>query len=552
MLFISVLFSRGKGLKMPNDDANLDAESFEDANLAAILDRAAGRWGSRTAVVCGGRSFTYAEFAGRTGRLARCLKAEGVVGGSTLAMIHRNCHLVLEAYYAAAALGALFVPLNVRLSDREIASILADCEAPVLIAEARFLEVTLRAVELLAPDRRPRVIAAGGTADANLEELLEAALETDPLRPTGGGNDPAQLYYTSGSTGTPKGVILTHRNVAAHARAAANELELSSADVWLHAAPLFHLADAWAAWAVTLTGGHHVLMPEFDAAAAFDSIARNGVTITNLIPTMLNRLVHHEGADRAALSSMRRILSGGAPMALELLKKIEALFPCEYVQTYGLTETSPYLTLSLLTERLRALPAEEQQRYRATTGRPMRGVEVRVVDEEGRDVPRDGRTVGEIVARGPTVTPGYFRRPGETAAAFRDGWFHTGDLAHVEKEGYLTIVDRIKDVINTGGEIVYSTEVENALFAHPEVREAAVVAVPDDRWGEAIHAVVALEPGAGADGGALTAFCRERLAGFKVPRGIEFVAELPKTGSGKIDKKSLREPYWRGRDKRIQ
>jgi len=271
-----------------------------------------------------------------------------------------------------------------------------------------------------------------------------------------------------------------------------------------------------------------------------DLVEAEGVTITNLVPTMLARIVHHEDARPGRLESMRRIMSGGAPMAVELLKRVEALFPCEYVQTYGLTETSPYLTLSLLKENLRSLREEERRRYRATTGRPMLGVEVKVVDREGREVPRDGVTVGEIVARGPTVTPGYFKDPGETARAFRDGWLHTGDLARVDPEGYLTIVDRIKDVITTGGETVYTTEVENVLYAHKAVREAAVFGTPDPEWGEVVSAAVVLERAGEARSENLIAFCRERLAGFKVPRRFLFLAELPKTGSGKIDKKALR------------
>jgi len=267
---------------------------------------------------------------------------------------------------------------------------------------------------------------------------------------------------------------------------------------------------------------------------------------------MLGDLVHYPQAEPAKLASMRRILSGGAPMALELLKKIEALFPCEYVQTYGLTETSPYLTLSLLGEEQCDLPADRRQQLRATTGRPMRGVELKVIDQEGRPVPRDGQTVGEIVVRGPTVTPGYFNRPEETARAFKEGWFHTGDLAHFLPEGYLNIVDRLKDVINTGGELVYSTEVENVLFTHPAVQQAAVIAVPDERWGEAVHAAVVLEPGRKCAPADLVAHCRVCLAAFKVPRAVDIMPELPRTGSGKIDKKALREPFWRDEEKQVR
>jgi acyl-CoA synthetase (AMP-forming)/AMP-acid ligase II len=261
---------------------------------------------------------------------------------------------------------------------------------------------------------------------------------------------------------------------------------------------------------------------------------------------MLADVVTCSAADPRRLHSMRRILSGGAPMALELMKRVEVLFPCEYVQTYGLTETSPYLTLSLLDDELRRLPPATQQQLRATTGRPMRGVDVRVVDRIGREVPRDGTTVGEIIARGPTVTPGYWQRPDQTAATIREGWLHTGDLAHVDQYGYLTIVDRLKDVINPGGELVYSIEVENVLYTHAAVREAAVIAVPDARLGEAVQAVVALRDGTPCDAATLQAHCRARLAGYKVPRDVVLVAALPRTGSGKINKRMLRERFGGG------
>ena len=262
--------------------------------------------------------------------------------------------------------------------------------------------------------------------------------------------------------------------------------------------------------------------------------------MTNLIPTMLNSLVREEGAGDTPYPSLRYVLSGGAPISPALVRRIMETFSTEYVQTYGLTETSPYLTVSLLDERQRALPEEERFRLASRTGRPFEGVELEVVREDGREVEPDDLEVGEILARGPTVTPGYWSRPEETAAAFADGWLRTGDLAVIDAEGFLNIVDRRKDVIITGGENVYSTEVEHALHEHPSVREVAVIGVPDEHWGETVKSVVALSQGAQPDETALIEFCRERLAGFKIPRAVEFVDELPKTATGKIRKRSLR------------
>jgi acyl-CoA synthetase (AMP-forming)/AMP-acid ligase II len=240
-------------------------------------------------------------------------------------------------------------------------------------------------------------------------------------------------------------------------------------------------------------------------------------------------------------------MSGGAPISPQLVRRVIDTFRCEYLQTYGLTETSPYLTFSLLKAHLRRLPPEDQMRYRSMTGRPVLGVRLRLVDEEGNDVPADGRSVGEIVARGIRITPGYWRLPDATAKAFRDGWFHTGDLATVDGEGYFNIIDRKKDVILTGGELVYSTEVENALYDHPAVLEAAVIGVTDDRLGESVLAFVVLRNGQSCGADELVQHCRDRLAHYKCPRTVGIVETLPRTGSGKISKRTLRERVSPGR-----
>ena len=255
---------------------------------------------------------------------------------------------------------------------------------------------------------------------------------------------------------------------------------------------------------------------------------------------MLKRLVECAGVRGARCPSLRLVLSGGAPISPALVRQVLSVLRCEYAQTYGMTETSPYLTLGILSEHLRQLPEAEVLRLRARTGRPFGPVELEVVDERDRPVPPDDRTVGEIRVRGPTVTPGYWRRPEETRRAIRDGWLYTGDLAVLDAHGFVNIVDRKKDMILTGGENVYSTEVENALYEHPAVLEAAVFGVPDETWGEAVTAAVVLRPGVRVTAAELVAFCRPRIAGYKVPRSIEFLEELPKTGSGKISKQTLR------------
>ncbi len=481
-------------------------------DLWTILRRAGDETPDRPAVIDGKVRLTYAEARDRAAALGDRLRKRGVEPGDRVAIREPNTHRFFLAYYASAAIGAVLVPLNTRLSEREAEEILEDAGVRILLSGEDF--------EGLAA-------AAPGAA---------RSFDPAPVSP----DDTAQLYYTSGTTGRPKGVMLTHRNVVRHAEAAALELGLSGEDVWGHIAPMFHLADAWAVFAITLVGGAHVMVPRFDAPSVLLAIEEHRITLSNLVPTMLARLVAHPEAGRRDLRSLRLILSGGAPIAPGLVRRTIETLGCEYLQTYGMTETSPYLTLGVLPEDLRRLPLPERARYLARTGRPFRGVELRVLRPDGTPVAADDREVGEIHVRGETVTPGYWNRPEETAAAFREGWLATGDLAVVDEHGLVNIVDRAKDMIVTGGENVFSIEVENVLFEHPAVLEAAVVGVPDEEWGEAVTAAVVLRPGAPTGEGEIRAFCRERLAGYKVPKRVLFLPDLPKTGSGKVSKRVLR------------
>ncbi|RLB11349.1 MAG: hypothetical protein DRG39_04320, partial [Deltaproteobacteria bacterium] len=289
----------------------------------------------------------------------------------------------------------------------------------------------------------------------------------------------------------------------------------------------------------------HVFLPTFDTPSVFRLIEKEKITITNLIPTMLNMMVNHPDVGKYDYSSLRVLMSGGAPIAPELVKKIINTFKCDYIQTYGMTETSPYLTLSILKEHLKSLPWEEQLRYKAKTGREFITVSLRVVDENENDIKKDEKQVGEIIVKGDTITPGYWKLPDETEKAIKDGWLYTGDLAVMDEEGYIQIVDRKKDMIITGGENVYSTEVENVLYMHPAILEAAVIGVPDEHWGEAVKAVVALKEGHSATEKEIIEFCKNHLAHYKAPKSVDFVNALPKTGSGKIYKKGIREIYWK-------
>jgi len=523
--------------------------------LTETLTKALKLFPQKQAIVCGERRWTYQEFCNRINQLSHCLKGFGIKKGDKVAILHPNCHAFLEAYYAIPQIGAISVPLNYRLSPREIAFILKDSESRILIADSMFknqvdpIRGEIRGIE--------RILWTGGLQelnnpiDLNYEKVLEQAEFSALPDPPINGEDIAQIYYTSGTTGRPKGVMLSHKNVATHALGTIAEIHLKDCDVWIHVAPLFHLADAWATWAVTWVGGTHVLVREFDAKVVLESIQREKVTLTNLIPTMLNLMVNHPDVGKFDYSSLRVLLSGGAPIAPEVVRKIVETFKCDYIQTYGMTETSPYLTLSILKEHLKKLSNEDQLRFKSKTGREFIGVDLRVVNEQGKEIKKDEKEVGEIIVKGDIVTKGYWKLPEETKKSIKEGWLYTGDMAVIDEEGYVTIVDRKKDMILTGGENVYSTEVENVLYMHPAILECAVVGVPDQKWGEAVKGIVVLKPGQKTTGQEIIQFCKERMTHYKAPKSIDFIEALPRTGSGKIHKKGLRDKYWEGYEKKV-
>jgi acyl-CoA synthetase (AMP-forming)/AMP-acid ligase II len=522
--------------------------------LTETLRKAIKLFPEKKAIVCGGKRWTYQDFCDRINRLSHGLIDFGVKKNDKVAVLHPNCHYFLESYYGMAQIGAISVPINYRLSAKEIAFIVRDSESKILIADPIFREQidSIRG-EIQRVERILWTGKGGGgdTRDLNYEEVLSQTNAYEIASAGITGEDIAQIYYTSGTTGRPKGVMLSHKNVATHALGTIAEIHLTDRDVWIHVAPLFHLADAWATWAVTWVGGTHVLVREFDPGWVLEAIERERVTLTNLIPTMLNLMVNHPDVGKYDYSSLRVLLSGGAPIAPEVVRKIVETFKCDYIQTYGMTETSPYLTLSILKDHLKRLPYEDRLRFKSKTGREFIGVELKVVNDRGEEIKKDEKEVGEIIVRGDIVTKGYWKLPEETAKAIKDGWLYTGDMAVMDEEGYVTIVDRKKDMILTGGENVYSTEVENILYIHPAILECAVVGVPDQKWGEAVKGIVVLKPGQKATEQEIIQFCKERIAHYKAPKSIDFIDALPRTGSGKIHKKGLRDSYWAGYEKKV-
>jgi len=488
-----------------------------------FLNRARRLFPARVGVVDGDARFTYAAFAARCDRLAWLLSgALRVRPGARVAWLCGNTHELLEAYYGVLLAGAVLLPLNIRLAPAELRFVLDDSGASVLF----------RHPDQPDPGHGTRQVVLGADYEAAL-----AAQPAEPFPPPDvDENAPAELFYTSGSTGTPKGALLSHRALYLHAVHNALTGGLTGDDVVIHTIPLFHVNGWGTPHYVTGLGGVHVLLPRFDASEVLRLVEAEGVTRLFLVPAMARAIIDHPSLDGRDVSSLRQVSIGGAPAGPELVAEVEDRLGCECICGYGMTESSPTLTRSL------DKPGEPKSlARRTTTGLPILGVDVRVVDDDDNEVTWDGATVGEIVARSNHVMIGYWNSPDETAAALRGGWLRTGDLAVVDPDGYLTIVDRKKDVIVSGGENISSVEVEKAIAAHPAVAEVAVVGVPDERWGEVPRAFVSLKPGAAPlTEREVIGWVQERLARFKAPKSVVFLPELPKGGTGKIQKTELR------------
>jgi fatty-acyl-CoA synthase len=473
----------------------------------------------------------------------------GVKPGDRVAYLSANCHRLLEAYYGVLEAGAVLLPLNIRLTPNELAYILNDSEATAVLFQEQFAPMVegfrndLKNVKsFIALDHHPR---ADWVTKQNYEELLAAARPHQADIMQVNEDALAELFYTSGTSANPKGVMLTHRNIYLHALNVAITFNTGSDTVELHTIPLFH-ANGWGvAHSLTVTAGTHVMISKFDPVEVFRLIEREGVHDLSLVPTMATALVNCPERTNFNLSSLKRISLGGAASSPTLVRQMEEMLGCACFSGYGLTETCPVLT----TSRMKAgveWQGEERFEGQARTGYALPGVEIRVVDAGEKDVPHDGASIGEIVARSDGVMAGYWKQPEDTARVMKGGWFHTGDMATIDENGYVLIVDRKKDIIVSGGENISSLEVEKAMLAHPAVYEVAVIPVPDDRWGEVPKALVALKPGAQATENELLEFMRGRLSHYKCPRSVEFMDSLPKTGTGKILKKELRKKYWSG------
>ena len=506
-----------------------------------FMRRARRLYANREAVVDGDVRLTYEEFFDRCDRFASVLRGFGVGQGDRVAYVAPNTHGLLEGFYAVPMLGAVLVPMNYRLIATDFAYILSHSGARVVCAHADQLD----AIDGIR-DQIPHVerfVALEGAKDGWID--YEAALaDADPARLTRADideNDLLTINYTSGTTANPKGVMITHRNAYANSVGTLIHVHMTPDERYLWTLPMFH-ANGWTfVWTITAVGGTHVCLRKVDAAGIFALSQSERISLLCAAPTVLIGVANASDELRRTARPGIRVLTAGAPPAAATIERVEDELGWEITHVYGLTETAPFILCCEPLAAHASLPRRERAALKARQGVELiTSGELIVQDEDGAEVPHDGATVGEIVVRGNVVMAGYYNDPEATALAFRRGFFHTGDAAVVHPDGYAEIRDRIKDVIISGGENISSVEVEGVLLRHPAVHEAAVVGMPDERWGEAPHAFVVLKPGATATDAELRQFVRDSIAHFKVPKAIHFVEDLPKTATGKIQKYVLR------------
>jgi acyl-CoA synthetase (AMP-forming)/AMP-acid ligase II len=511
------------------------------------LHRAVQQKPDAVATVCNGRIKTFQELHDRVAQLAGGMRQIGIRQGDRVCILSLNSDRYLEAYLAIAWIGAVVNPANFRWSPAEIIYSLQDSECSAIFIDDTFAP-HIPALRDGCPQLRTVIFCGDGETPDNAVRHEDLIAEHQPIEDLEvGGDELFGIFYTGGTTGAPKGVMLSHLNVCSSALSLLAEGALPEGAVGLHAAPMFHLADMMLITCLLLRGGEHVMLPAFKPDAVLDLVEARKISDLLLVPAMLQAVVDFPATRERDTSSIKRIMYGASPASEALLDRSMAALPTAcLMQVYGMTETSAVMTA--LSDAMHRPEARGRNKLRSG-GRSSYHVQVRIVDGDDQELPRG--EVGEIIARGPNIMQGYLNKPEATAEALKGGWMHTGDMGYMDADGYVFIVDRLKDMIISGGENIYSVEVENAIAKHPSVAACAVIGIPCDDMGEKVHATVVLKPGATLDQDALYAHCKNLIAGYKCPRSSDVTDALPISGAGKILKTELRKPYWEGKSRAV-
>jgi len=513
--------------------------------------RAVKYYPKKTAVIDGEKEFTYQAFGQRVDQLSTALHQAGIVKGDHVAVMMPNTHYMLECFYGICQLGAVMVPLNYRLSAEDLEYIIRHSDSKMLIVDEEFCAPIEKIIDNLSLEQIIIVHVSGYETSLNgvyYEDFLQHASQNVDLPEVEiDENQLLTLNYTSGTTSKPKGVMLTHRGNYLNAANFLYHLNVKHDDVYLHTLPMFH-ANGWGGvWAITAAGGTHVCLRKVDPPLILELFEKKNISLLCGAPTVVNMLVNDPKAKEVEIDTNPRMATAGAPPAAALIHKAQEILGLNMIHVYGLTETSPFILYCEWKKEFESKSKDEQATIKARQGIELAfNGETKVVHQDGEEVAWNGRELGEIVTRGNVVMAGYYKDPQTTASAIRDGWFHTGDLAVTYPDGFIEIQDRAKDLIISGGENISSTEVEGVLYKHPDVLETAVIAIPDEKWGEVPKAIIVLQPGAIVTEEEIIQFCRSNMTHFKAPKSVEFVDALPKTATGKLQKYRLREMYWTG------
>jgi len=514
-------------------------------SLPAMIERAARLNPDGTATRYGARQHSWTEIANRVARLAGALRSFGFDQGDQVALLSLNSDRYYESTFAVCWAGYCVVPLNTRWALPENLYALEDSQSRAIMFDDTFTD---QAKQLMADINALEIAIYAGEGDCPEWALSYEALidSSDPVVvSTRGDDDMAGIFYTGGTTGFPKGVMQSHRAIWASAVGALPDFSMNQDSVYLHVAPMFHMADFAGSMGVTLCCATNVMLQSFEPGEVLRTLGEEKISHSLMVPAMIKMVLNHPDASSADVSSLKILMYGASPMPATTLEYCMSIWPnVGLVQAYGQTELAPVATTLSVADH------KEGGEKLKSAGRPTAVNELRIVDEHGADCPR-GES-GEIAARGPNTMIGYWKKPEETAMAMTNGWVLTGDAGYFDDNGYLFIVDRVKDMVVTGGENVFTTEVENAVISHDAIMDVAVIGIPHAEWGEAVHAIVLLHEGKTVTEDELIIHCRERIAGYKLPKGVTFRREpLPLSGAGKVLKTELRKPYWEGRDRQV-